>query len=217
MATRLVTVLLCVLLVGPVLSADAEELVVLDLSKESFENWESKSFEGETDYRLLEQGDGPFILADSKGAASGLFLKQGIDIEKYPIIEWHWRVDEGIAAHDEQRKEGDDYAARLYVVVDGGFFFWKTIAMNYVWSSNPASETPWSNAYAGDNAQMLALRGGEDEKGKWYTERRNLREDFRRLFDRDIAEIDAVAIMTDTDDMEVAARARYGRITFRTE
>jgi hypothetical protein len=157
------------------------------------------------------------VRAESSGTASGLFLEREINIAEYPVLHWSWKIEEGLDAHDERVKAGDDYAARVYVVVSGGLFFWKTIAINYVWSSNPKSEQSWPNAYAGDNAKMLALRGSDDQQGIWYVETRNLRRDFKELFGKDIDVIDGVAIMSDTDDTGGRVVAEYGEIFLAKE
>lgn len=50
----------------------------------------------------------------------------------YPFLQenWSWRVEKPHSDLDERSKQGDDYAARVYIVVDGGLMFWKTIALN---------------------------------------------------------------------------------------
>ena len=53
--------------------------------------------------------------------------------------------------------------------------------------------------------------------GQWVGERRDVRADFRALFGEDVRSVDAVAIMTDTDDTGGAATAYYADITFTSE
>ena len=190
---------------------DDGRIVLLSPTSKGWAEWQEKSFEGSTSYTLLE-GQVSLIRAESNGSASGMFLEKEINIKDYPVLSWSWKVDKGLDEHNETTKAGDDYAARVYVVVSGGLFFWKTIAINYVWSSNPSSDKAWPNAYAGDNAQMLALRGSDDRQSEWYFESRNLRDDFQTLFDREIEVIDGIAIMTDTDDSGTVAQASYGEM-----
>ncbi len=64
---------------------------------------------------------------------------------------------------------------------------------------------------------MLALRSGNDDAGRWIDERRDVRTDYRRLFGADIRYVEAVAIMTDTDNTKAAATAYYGDIYFSSE
>nr|WP_064037636.1 DUF3047 domain-containing protein [Methylomonas methanica] len=101
--------------------------------------------------------------------------------------------------------------ARLY---EGDWHFWQTKAINYVWASNTLQETSWPNAFAGEKLMMLALRGPEATLNAWQTEKRNVRTDLHRLFGEDIRYIDAVALMTDTDNRQSQASAFYGDIWF---
>ncbi len=61
---------------------------------------------------------------------------------------------------------------------------------------------------------MVAVEGKDSPTGGWQTEKRNVREDFRRWFGVDVSEIDGVAIMTDTDNSHGCATALYGDIYF---
>jgi len=208
-----------VLMAGSLIAAEQrsdDRLILLSGGGDGLDGWQEKSFEGNTLYSPVRGNEGG-VRAESSGTASGLFLEREINIAEYPVLHWSWKIEEGLDAHDERVKAGDDYAARVYVVVSGGLFFWKTIAINYVWSSNPKSEQSWPNAYAGDNAKMLALRGSDDQQGIWYVETRNLRRDFKELFGKDIDVIDGVAIMSDTDDTGGRVVAEYGEIFLAKE
>ena len=61
---------------------------------------------------------------------------------------------------------------------------------------------------------MIALRSSTDQTGTWYTEKRNILADLKHQFGEDIRYIDAVAIMTDTDDSFDKVTAYYGDIYF---
>lgn len=189
-------------------------LMMGEFSRNRLDGWEHKRFKGETRYQL-QTLDGVMVLkADSQGAASGLFKEQCIDLEQTPFLNWSWRITNRLEGLNEQSKSGDDYAARIYVVVKGGLAFWQTKAINYVWASNTAKDNVWPNAFAGDHAMMLALRGPETSLNVWYSEKRNIRGDLQKLFGEDVRYIDAVALMTDTDNSSQQVSAFYGNIWF---
>jgi hypothetical protein len=193
----------------------AEPMLLLgEFSRNRLDGWEHKSFKGETRYDL-ETLDGVVVLkADSQAAGSGLFKEQRIDLEKTPFLNWSWRIVNRLSVLNEQSKAGDDYAARIYVVVKGGLAFWQTKAINYVWTGSTAKDTVWPNAFAGDHAMMLALRGPEAPLNVWYREKRNVKADLKKLFGEDLRFIDAVALMTDTDNSGGQVSAFYGDIWF---
>jgi hypothetical protein len=102
------------------------------------------------------------------------------------------------------------------VIVSGGLAFWRTRSLVYVWSSNQPKGSTWDNAFT-DNAKVIALESGDADAGRWIREKRDVRADFRRLFGDDVDTLDAVAIMTDTDNSGQSATAWYGDISFVSE
>lgn len=203
------------LMASAIQNAVAESNLPLgEFSRNQLDGWEQKSAEGETQYQLETMGNVTVLKANSQASASGMFKEQRIDLEKTPFINWSWRIANRLDGLIEQSEAGDDYAARLYVVVKGGLAFWQTKAINYVWASNTAKETIWPSAYAGEQIMMLALRGPEAAVNVWQAEKRNVRTDLKKLFGEDIRFIDAVALMTDTDNSHRRASAFYGDIWF---
>lgn len=185
-----------------------------EFSAQRLDGWKHKSFKGDTQYRLQTQDGVSVMTATSHAAGSGMFKEQPIDLEKTPFLNWSWRIGNHLPGLNEQSKAGDDYAARMYVVVKGGLAFWQTKAINYVWASNSQQGHRWPNAFAGDHAMMLALRGPEAPLNVWQHEKRNIKADFKQLFGDDIPRIDAIAIMTDTDNSQGSVSAVYGDIWF---
>lgn len=200
-----------------VLSASMGRIDIGQFSVGSTQGWKSKSFHGETDYLFEQDGNMTVLNADSNGTASGLGKKVTIDLRKTPYVNWSWKIDKSIGGINEKSKDGDDFAARLYVVKSGGALLWKTKALNYVWSGSQPRGDSWANPHKPKNAFMLAARGIEDSTGQWVTEKRNVREDLKAAFGKDITSIDAVAIMTDTDNSGGSAKAAYGDIFFSAE
>ena len=178
----------------------AEPLQVSDFSGSGLEGWEEKEFKNSTFYQLSQIGNKQVLLAKSQNNASALIKKIHVDIEKFPFLNWNWRIENRLDTEDEKNKSGDDYAARIYVVIDDGIFIWRTKAVNYVWANRASKGEIWENAFAGKNAQMMALRNRQDKLSTWYSEKRNVYEDLKRLFGTRFHFIDAIAIMTDTSN-----------------
>ena len=178
--------------------------------------WEEKIFDGTTLYETVRRDGRSVVRATSRGTASGLYLEQRIDLDATPILRWTWRVDDTLGDIDERTRAGDDYSARVYVIRSHPVFLWRTRAVNYVWASTQAQGETWPNAYT-DASHNVAVRSGDGDTGQWVEERRDVRADFRELFGESIRYVDAVAIMTDTDNTGGAAVAYYGDITFTSE
>lgn len=192
----------------------ADETVMIGrFSEGDLTDWQNKSFQGETRYRFDSRTGRRALLADSQGTASGLYREIKIDLNRTPWLNWSWRVDRVLSGVDERTKAGDDYPARVYVVVSGGAAFWKTRSLVYVWSSHQPVGAIWHNAYT-SNVRVMALQSGTKNAGHWVSEKRNIRADFQQLFGDAIDSIDVVALMTDTDNSNQSVSAWYGDLYF---
>lgn len=203
-----------------------QTISIANFKTESLDEWQKKAFVGETQYQITQLDNQAVLKAQSQQSASGLAKELKVDLKKTPFLNWSWRIENRLPNMDETTKSGDDYAARLYIVKSGGFFIWETKALNYVWSSNQPKGSTWDNAYAGSNARMLALRSPDDDVMQWVNEKRNVYQDMITLYgDKGSDEaneaayryIDAVAIMSDTDDSKGDATAYYGDIYFSAQ
>ena len=179
-------------------------------------DWEIKIFSGLTSYRQVKIDDRHALHAISNASASGLVRAVEVDLTRTPYLNWSWKVDAVLENVEETEKSGDDYAARVYVVISDGFFFWQTRALSYVWANKQPKGSNWPNAFTG-KATMVAVESGESRVGEWVEVKRNVLDDIKNLLGIDASRIDAVAIMTDTDNSKQSASAYYGDIYFTTE
>lgn len=198
---------------GP--AAMANELAVGRFSTVGLTGWEKKSFKGFTEYRLIPEKDTIVVEAISLATASGLVKKISFDPKEYRHLRWSWKIDRTISGGDETTKAGDDYAARIYVVF-AGKFFWQTKAINYIWANNLKKGEYIPNAYT-SSAMMVAVESGSGGTGQWLVEERDIYADYKTLFGSEPGEASAIAIMTDTDDTGGKAKAWYGDITLSTD
>lgn len=180
------------------------------------ENWPTRSFEGETDYQIIEEDGQAALQARANGQASALYLEREIDLDKTPYLKWCWQVDSLYPGLDETAKAGDDYPARVYVARKTGLLPWQVESVNYVWSSNQPAGSAWPNAFT-DRAQLLALQSGEEKQGQWVAEVRDVQADYQQLFGERPASIDGVALMTDGDNASGDATARYSTLIFSAD
>ena len=184
--------------------------VIADFEKGLPPGTEEKQFFGQTEYRVVERDDRRVLSAVANGSASGLIFPLRFDPAEWPWLEWQWMVNGTVEKGDARFKHGDDYAARVYVI----FPHWlplRSRSINYIWANRLPHGTAQANTFTG-NAMMLALRSGGSKSGRWIAERRNLVEDYRRLFGEDPPDEAVVAIMTDTDQTLESVQAWYDDI-----
>ena len=196
------------------LNCQAEPVHISDFNNHTLDDWQHKSFKDKTHYQIISQNQQPVLLAKSTASASSLYKEVKIDLHKTPYLNWSWRIDKQLSITDEQSKQGDDFTARIYLIIKGKWFFWQTKAINYVWANHSPKNKAWANPFAGDSVMMIAVRSDTDQINHWYTEKRNVLTDFKNHFADDIRFIDGIAIMTDTDNAAGSALSYYSNIYF---
>jgi hypothetical protein len=187
---------------------------VSDFSGDGLSGWQQRDFTGRTRYTLVDTDAGRVLHARASASASALYREVDVDLGKTPCLHWQWRIG-GIYTDNraERRKEGDDYPARIYVIFDTGFGWWNRTAVNYVWSSYQAIGSRWPNAYT-NKARMIAVASGQPANPSWQSRARNVVDDYRRLFNAEPPPVEAVAIMTDADDLGAEGHAWYKDLRF---
>ncbi|MBF0195254.1 MAG: DUF3047 domain-containing protein [Magnetococcales bacterium] len=193
----------------------ASEVLVGNFQAGDLSGWKYKIFNKKTIYTIQKDNVfGNLLVANSYKSASGMYRKVTVDLNKTPCLNWSWKIDNVLSGLDERTKAGDDYPARIYVVLSGGVAIWNTRTINYVWSSNVNNiGKNWISAYT-NKAVMVSLQGGPDNKGALVFQKRNIKKDFLKYFKKNTDHIDVVALMTDTDNSGQKATTYYGNIFF---
>lgn len=203
--------LLFLMLLWPLIAVSSETgLLIDDFEQGLGPEWRVKEFKGRTSYLIVADGTSQVLQADSAGTASGLMHRKEFLIADYPVISWRWKVDGVIEKGDALHKQGDDYAARVYIIFPH-WFYPNTKSLNYIWANTLQKGSVVPNPYT-DSAMMIAVESGPENAGSWQTVRRNIADDYRRAFGKEPPKKGVVAIMTDTDNTGGRARAWYDDI-----
>lgn len=186
-----------------------------------------------TEYTLVTDGDMPHIKAVSNNSASGWKYLIDIDPKEYPIIEWQWKIDGVLKDGDMTKKDGDDYAARIYITYEYNrkdlpfgerikYGAMKTFtsfdiplrSMNYVWANKAKVGYAQENVFT-NWVRMVATESGNNKAGTWVKSTANVYDSYKDAFDEEPKNITGVAIMTDSDNSKGSATAYYGNIVFK--
>lgn len=189
----------------------------------------------ETLYIRTTENNRPAVKAMSTNSASGFMYPVNINPRKYPIMEWEWKIEKVLEKGDMSVKDGDDYAARIYVNFRYSrndlplgerikYSALKTFtsydiplrSINYVWANKAEKGTVAKNAYTGW-VHMVAVASGNDKAGEWVTVRMNILEDYRNAFGEEPREIIAVSLMTDSDNTGDSSVAWYRNVVFKAD
>lgn len=186
-----------------------------------------------TAYSIDNDGGNYFLKAESEMAASALYRNISADPREYQVLSWRWMVENIVEKGNERRKDGDDYAARLYVTFEYEpekasaydrlkHTLTKTIfqidppgnALCYIWANKLERGSSVPNPFT-EKIMMVAVESGPGHLKHWINEERNVLEDYRRLFNGEPPKISGIVIMTDTDNTKGRAVAYYDDIALK--
>lgn len=184
----------------------------------------------DTRYLLVDDGGTTVLRGEAQSSMSGLSHTLHADPKATPMLEWRWKVS-GVPPKGEiGTRDGDDYAARLYVLFDYDLarlpfttrlkiriartLYGEAVpaaGLCYVWDAKaPVGTTTWS-AYT-DRLRMIVVESGAAKAGQWISFRRDVVADYRAAFGDEPPAISGIAIATDTDNTGAAVTAWYGDI-----
>jgi Protein of unknown function (DUF3047) len=185
-----------------------------------------------TEYRCVQMQGRQVLEASARGSTSGLRSDVDIDPSSRPWIQWDWRTDAFPGDADIADDDRDDSPARLVLSFDGDmrrlsqrdrafFELVKLITghalpyatLMYAWDGKSAVEAvvPYPRTA---RIQYLVVETGATRQGQWLRYRRNVRDDFRRVFGEEPGRIRHVGVLADSDDLQLDLRSWFGDISF---
>ena len=193
-----------------------ENISVFQFTEEEKKILKIRKIKKTTNYTLGSNEKGNYLKAEAKGQASGLGIEKKINLNTTPIINITWKVEKDLSGIVENSKKGHDFAARVFVVKKTGATALSNRAVNYVFSSNNSIDETWRSPYTKKSIDYV-LSTTKNNLNEWVTVKANVKEDFKKLHNLDVEEIEGVAIMTDTDNSKLKAVSYYQNIYFSSE
>ena len=141
-------------------------------------------------------------------------IKGKVKLKETPILEWSWKVVTLPKGADSRSKHTDDQAAQLYVTWPRFPQALRSRIIGYIWDTT-APQGLVVESEKTSTVTYVVVRSGPGELGKWLTERRNVVEDYRKIYGEEPDNPGAVSIAIDSDDTHSSAEALFGAIVFR--
>jgi len=170
-------------------------------------------------YRVLQEGSNKYLHYQGTKAMHLNFPlrnRKNLNIYKTPILSWRVRVDKIPENANEDDDNRNDSAASIYVVFDLGHILFKKVpkSIRYSWSSTLSKGTQLTKLFG--NQKIIVVQSGTKETGKWVTFKRNIVEDYKRLFGDDPPKKPlAILILSDGDSTGNRSVADYDDIELR--
>jgi hypothetical protein len=155
------------------------------------------------------------IRLKSEISSFGLHKEVTVDLKEFPILTWKWKVDRLPPHGDIREKSKDDQAAQVYVVFPRSLLRLRSPTIGYLWDSNAPVGTVADGHSVVTPIKNIVLQSGEGHLGEWVVERRNVLDDYQRLFGKgSVPKVGAVAIWTNTQHTKSSAEAAFADLRF---
>jgi len=186
---------------------------------------------GLTRYVTAEDGGRTVLRAQAQASSTALICPIDIDPGSHPWLDWEWKVGDIDDRANVSESDRDDSPARLMVAFDGDMsrlslgdllffeqvelFTGKRLAyatLMYVWDPVLPVGTV-VNYSRSSRVRYLVVESGRQRLGHWVNYRRNVTEDYRKVFGEEPGRLLSVAVMTDSDDLKVSTDVLYGDVS----
>jgi hypothetical protein len=176
------------------------------------QNWGSPKY----DFAIVANDGGKALQMRSANEGSTIVkdVKGKVNLKETPILEWTWKVVALPKGGNSCKKATDDQAAQVFVAWPRFPEAVRSRIIGYVWDTTLPVGTICKSEKSG-TVTYIVLRSGPAELGKWITERRNVVEDFRRVYNDELEPPGAVSIAIDSNDTQSTAESFVGPILFR--
>ena len=184
-----------------------------------------------TDYTLVADEGVVVLRASAKGSASILAWRTDFDPRAFPMLSWRWKVTKSIAGADTRARRSEDSPARVMISFSGNAASLKAgdraagalaeaisghalpyAVLMYIWGAKVPPESTTVSALT-SRIRMIAVSSDDEGAGRWQSYRRNLADDYRRVFGEEPGRVTAIELMTDTDNTGAVAETFYGDLT----
>ena len=146
--------------------------------------WDYRGKPGTPDlkFELVEDKDLKHnVLRIKSDKASGVIMVEGsdIDLKKYPIMRWRWKVVKLPTGADAEVKAKDDQGIAVYV----GYGRFTQDSISYTWQTEtPRGKTGHSTYNMVVDVDWFTLRDKNDKPDTWFEEEVNVYDDMMKFF-----------------------------------
>lgn len=178
------------------------------------QNWGTPHYEkltivdddGRRALSMKSEGDGATINKDIRGK---------VRLKDTPLLEWEWKAVVLPKGANSCKKSTDDQAAQVYVAWPRFPETVRSRIIGYVWDTTQPVGTVCKSEKTG-TVTYVVVRSGSTDLNKWMTERRNVLEDFKRIYGDAPDDPAILSVATDSNDTNTSSEAMIGAIRFKS-
>lgn len=207
-----VYVILIFILLTTANSLNAENVIMVTDYNEGFSGWKVKEFKGKAVYEVRKLPENEIVLKSNKTSFS-LAKELVFNLSEYPYLNFSWKASVLPENGDVRDEKTDDQAAQIYVILPSFPEMINFKAIGYIWDSKAPKGIYQSKKSS--NIKYVVLRTGKADVGRWYSEKVNVYQDFKRLWNINVSKRKVVvSISIDSDDTQSSSESAFGEIFF---
>jgi DUF3047 family protein len=201
-------------------ASGAQDRITVPIARSSSgapDGWDIKEWKGTASFEVVDTKEaGMTIHMKSSSTSSALYRDVKFELKDYPYISWKWKVVKVPEGADVRKKSTDDQAAQVYVIFPRFPAAVNSRLVGYIWDTGAPQGSVVTSTKT-SNTRYIVLKSDSVGLGQWFTEKRNVYEDYRKLFNEEPPAVGKVSVMIDSDDTKSAAESYVGDIYFSRE
>ena len=176
------------------------------------QNWGSPKY----DFKVEEHDGRPALHMKSanEGSTISRDVKGKVNLRDTPILEWTWKVLQLPKNGNSCKKATDDQAAQLFIVWPRFPEAVRSRIIGYVWDTTLPVGTVCKSEKTG-TVTYIVVRSGATDLGKWMSERRNVVEDFSKVYGEPPESPGGVSISIDSNVPNSVSESYMAAVAFR--
>jgi hypothetical protein len=178
------------------------------------EGWSLEEKAGTVDVKIEKLKEGYYVQFRSDSSSFGLKKEMDFDLKEFPYLNWKWKVTRLPEKGDFLKQESDDQAAQLYVLFPRFPTKLNTEFVGYLWESSPKNKGKEGESPAWSKSKVIVQKAGPEKLNKWVSEKRNVYEDYKRLFGKEPPNVGGVAFYINTQHTKGKAESALGPLYF---
>jgi hypothetical protein len=141
-------------------------------------------------------------------------IKGKVRLKSTPMLEWEWKGIVLPKGGNSCKKATDDQAGQVFVVWPRFPETVRSRIIGYVWDTTQPAGTICRSEKTG-TVTYVVVRSGTADLNKWLTEKRNVVEDFKKIYGEAPDDPSILSLSIDSNDTHTTSEAMIGSIRFK--
>jgi hypothetical protein len=172
--------------------------------------WELKAKSGRAWTEIRKDGEIPALRLKSQDSSFSVQGEVSVDVKRYPVLSWKWKVTQLPKNGDFRRSKTDDQAAQLFLA------FTKTKAIVYIWDTTaPQGLMESTSPVPFMTVKVVVVRSGPAELGKWIAETRNVYEDYKKFYGDEPPVVKGMRFQINSQHTGTSAESWFADVVFK--